>query len=92
MEPDEPVTRHLWISGRVQGVWYRESMRLEAERLGVNGWVRNHPDGRVEAVISGRAEQLEQLIAWARKGPPMARVTGIDSEPAEGKFSTFQKR
>jgi acylphosphatase len=67
-------------------------MRLEAVRLGVNGWVRNHPDGRVEAMISGDAGQLEQLIAWARKGPPMARVTGIDSEPAEGKFSTFETR
>ena len=92
MEPDEPVTRHLWISGRVQGVWYRESMRLEAERLGVSGWVKNLPDGRVEAMISGDAGQLEQLIAWARKGPPMARVTGVNSEPAEGKFSTFEKR
>jgi acylphosphatase len=92
MELDEPVTRHLWIAGRVQGVWYRESMRLEAERLGVSGWVRNLPDGRVEAMIYGHADQLEQLIAWARKGPPMARVTGVDSEPAEGKFSTFEKR
>ncbi|MGA7949821.1 MAG: acylphosphatase [Thiobacillaceae bacterium] len=88
----EPVTRHLWIAGRVQGVWYRESMRLEAERLGVSGWVRNLPDGRVEAVISGDADRLDQLIAWARKGPPMARVTGIDSEPAEGRFSSFEKR
>ncbi|HYP66853.1 MAG TPA: acylphosphatase [Thiobacillaceae bacterium] len=92
MELDEPVTRHLWISGRVQGVWYRESMRLEAVRLGVNGWVRNHPDGRVEAVISGRAEQVEELIAWAKRGPPLARVTKVDSEPAQGHFSTFETR
>jgi acylphosphatase len=92
MEPDESVTRRLWISGRVQGVWYRESMRLEAERLGITGWVKNLPDGRVEAVISGRAEQLEKLIAWSRRGPPMARVTAVDSEPAQGSFSTFEKR
>lgn len=92
MELDEPVTRHLWISGRVQGVWYRESMRLEAVRLGVNGWVRNHPDGRVEAVISGRAEQVEELIAWAKRGPSLARVTKVDSEPAQGHFGTFETR
>ena len=88
----ELVTRHLWISGRVQGVWYRESMRLEAVRLGVTGWVKNLPDGRVEAVISGPSERLDQLVEWARRGPPLARVTGIDSEPTEGGFSTFEKR
>jgi acylphosphatase len=92
MEPNEALTRHLWISGRVQGVWYRESMRLEAERLGVTGWVRNLPDGRVEAMISGHADQLEQLIAWAKQGPPGARVAGIESEPAEGNFRGFEKR
>jgi acylphosphatase len=84
------VTRHLWISGHVQGVWYRESMRLEAERLGVTGWVRNLPDGRVEAMISGDPDKLDALIDWAWKGPPMARVSRIESEAREGNFSSFE--
>lgn len=90
MGPNEPVTRHLWISGRVQGVWYRESMRLQAERLGVTGWVKNVLDGRVEAMISGDADKVDAMINWAWKGPPMARVSHIDIEPREGSFSTFE--
>ena len=63
-------TQHLLIHGRVQGVWFRESMRSEAERLGVAGWVRNAPDGSVEAVVQGPAEAVDALIEWARNGPP----------------------
>ena len=92
MQSDEPVTRHLWISGRVQGVWYRESMRLEAERLGVTGWVKNLLDGRVEAMISGDADKVEAMIVWARKGPPAAKVSHIEIEPGKGRFATFEKR
>ncbi len=92
MGANEPVTRHVWISGRVQGVWYRESMRLQAERLGVTGWVKNDFDGRVEAMISGDADKVDAMIDWAWKGPPMAKVSNIDVEPAEGSFSTFEKR
>jgi acylphosphatase len=92
MQSDEPVTRHLWISGRVQGVWYRESMRLEAERLGVTGWVKNLLDGRVEAIVSGDADKVESMISWAWKGPPVAKVSDIEIEPGKGSFSTFEKR
>jgi acylphosphatase len=91
MHPDGTITRHLWISGRVQGVWYRESMRLEAERLGITGWVKNLPDGRVEAVISGNPESLEAIIAWAWKGPPMAKVLNIDIQAESGAFRNFEK-
>ena len=85
-------TQHLLIHGRVQGVWFRESMRSEAERLGVTGWVRNAPDGSVEAVVQGPDTAVDALIAWARMGPPQARVDRIDLADAQGDFSGFVKR
>jgi acylphosphatase len=85
-------TQHLLIHGRVQGVWFRESMRSEAERLGVTGWVRNAPDGSVEAVVQGPDTAVDALIAWARIGPPQARVDRIDLVDAQGDFSGFVKR
>jgi len=86
-------TQHLHIVGRVQGVWFRESMRSEAERLGVTGWVRNAPDGSVEAVVQGPDTAVDALIAWARIGPPQARVDRIDlADDAPGHFSHFTKR
>lgn len=69
---------HLVIRGRVQGVWYRASCRDEAERLGLAGWARNRPDGSVEAAGEGPREALEEWIAWCRRGPPSARVTGVE--------------
>jgi acylphosphatase len=72
------VRAHLTISGRVQGVWYRGSMQEEAHRLGIAGWVRNRPDGTVEAEIEGEPETIEELVAWARRGPRGARVTDVD--------------
>ena len=72
------VRAHVVIRGRVQGVWYRGSMENEAERLGVAGWVRNRPDGAVEAEVEGEREAVEALIAWARHGPPAARVTDVE--------------
>ena len=85
-------TQHLLIFGRVQGVWFRESMRREAERLGVAGWVRNAPDGSVEAVIQGSGAAVDALIAWARSGPPQARVDRIELSEAHGQFKGFEKR
>jgi acylphosphatase len=85
-------TQHLRIQGRVQGVWVRESMRREAERLGVTGWVRNTPDGAVEAVVQGQDEAVDALIAWAHAGPPTARVERIILTDAQGHFSGFEKR
>ncbi len=84
---------HLLISGRVQGVWFRESMRQEALKLGVRGWVRNLPDGRVEAVACGEAPALEALLEWSRHGPTLAKVTGVEvTEAPEEAFSGFEKR
>jgi acylphosphatase len=85
-------TQHLLIEGRVQGVWFRESMRREAERLGVTGWVRNTPDGAVEAVVQGSDEAVDALLAWAHRGPPQARVDHVEIGEADGRFSGFEKR
>lgn len=85
------ITRHLLISGRVQGVFYRESMRLEAERLGVTGWVRNRRDGAVEAMVHGEEAAVEAIIAWAWDGPPAARVDDIESTAAKGSFTGFER-
>ena len=71
------VRAHLAISGRVQGVWFRGSIQDEAERLGVAGWVRNRPDGTVEAEAEGERQAVEALIAWAHCGPRGARVTDV---------------
>ena len=78
--------RHVLITGRVQGVWFRDSMRREAQRLAVSGWVRNLPDGRVEAVLEGDDDGVERLTAWCHRGPPGARVTAVEprDEPPEG--------
>ncbi|AAZ96812.1 putative acylphosphatase [Thiobacillus denitrificans ATCC 25259] len=85
-------TLHLQIEGRVQGVWFRESMRREAERLGVDGWVRNRPDGSVEAVVQGTDEAVAALVAWAKMGPPLAHVERVDLSETEGEYSGFEKR
>lgn len=85
-------TFHLQILGRVQGVWFRESMRGEAERLGVTGWVCNRADGSVEAVIQGSTEAVNALLEWTKTGPPMARVERVIVGEAQGQFSYFEKR
>jgi acylphosphatase len=69
---------HLLISGRVQGVCYRAFTQDQAIKLGLNGWVRNMHDGRVEAVLEGQKEFVEQAILACKNGPPGARVTDID--------------
>ncbi len=77
---------HLLIEGRVQGVWFRATTRDEAERIGVVGWVRNLPDGRVEVLAEGTPEQLDELLEFCRRGPKHAVVTHVEVErlPAEG--------
>ena len=86
------MAKHLRITGRVQGVGYRQWICAEAERLGVSGWVRNRRDGSVEAVVDGPDEAMELLMERARRGPPAARVSGVDIEDTEGTFSGFEWR
>ncbi|HZP94211.1 MAG TPA: acylphosphatase [Burkholderiales bacterium] len=84
------ITRHLKIYGRVQGVAFRESMRIRAEQLRVTGWVRNRLDGSVEAMVQGSPQAVEAMIEWARRGPPAARVTKVDVEDGSGEFFSFE--
>jgi len=88
----ERVTRRLTIHGRVQGVWFRESMRREAARLGVTGWVRNRADGSVEAMVQGTAEAVDAISRWAHRGPGEAEVERVESLPGDGDYIAFEKR
>jgi acylphosphatase len=85
------VRKRLMISGVVQGVSFRDACRRAAEREGVSGWVRNLPDGTVEAVFEGTAEQVERLVEWSRHGPRFAVVKDVQvrDQPPEG-LSGFQ--
>jgi acylphosphatase len=77
------ITRHLKISGRVQGVYFRESTRLRARELKVTGWVRNRADGTVEAMVQGEPEAVDQMIEWARRGPDSAKVSNVEIKVGE---------
>ena len=88
------VRAHVWVSGWVQGVFFRSETRDEAKKRGVKGWVRNLPDGRVEAVFEGEEEAVEELIEFCRHGPPGARVRSVDVvwENCTGEFKGFDIR
>jgi len=75
---EERKRAHVYVSGRVQGVYFRAATREEARRRGVVGWVRNLPDGRVEALFEGPAAAVEGCVAWCRHGPPGAVVQDLD--------------
>ncbi|MGB9740613.1 MAG: acylphosphatase [Candidatus Bathyarchaeia archaeon] len=85
---------HVFVSGRVQGVFFRSETRYEARKRGVKGWVRNLPDGRVEAVFEGEEKSVKELIEFCERGPPGARVTNVDVfwEKFTGEFRDFEIR
>ncbi len=77
------VTLRVAVTGRVQGVWFRGWTRATAEELGLNGWVRNEPDGSVSALISGPDDAVATMIEALHRGPEMARVTGVATEQSD---------
>ena len=91
---DGNATRHLRITGRVQGVGYRWSMAHQARALGLAGWVRNRLDGSVEALAQGPAPAVQSLIDWAQRGPELARVEGVQvtATQAEAALDGFEQR
>ena len=78
--PEERVRSHIWVAGRVQGVFFRQETARNARSRGVDGWVRNLPDGRVEAVLEGDSDDVAAVVEWAAAGPPMARVEDVHVE------------
>lgn len=78
------MKKHIFITGRVQGVGFRHFTRKNAEALGVTGWVKNLPDGRVEAVFQGSEEQIEELIQRCKNGPVASYVQDIEVEKDSG--------
>jgi acylphosphatase len=79
--PEPTRTRvHAYFTGRVQGVYFRANTRTKARELGLDGWVRNLPDGRVEAVFEGTQTSINIMITWCKNSMPLARVISVDQE------------
>ncbi len=87
----ERACRRLRIRGLVQGVGFRYGLQREALRLGLTGWVRNRRDGTVEAIVAGPGGAVEMIVAWARRGPPSARVENVIVTTEEGSFASFEQ-
>jgi acylphosphatase len=85
---------HVIVHGFVQGVWFRQSTKDEAMRLGVGGWVRNLPNGDVEALFEGEKKKVEEIIGWCHRGPSGAQVSSVDIswEPYRREFRHFDIR
>ncbi|MCD6381942.1 MAG: acylphosphatase [Candidatus Aenigmarchaeota archaeon] len=85
---------HVFISGKVQGVFFRAYTKKKADELGVTGWVRNLSDGRVEAVFEGPDEKIEEIIKWCWKGSPYSQVENVETieEKYKEEFKIFEIR
>jgi acylphosphatase len=84
------ITLRLVIHGLVQGVFFRDSMRREAQNLAVAGWVRNRSDGTVEAAVHGEPPAVDAIVRWARRGPHRAQVERLEIEPDNGSYTSFE--
>jgi acylphosphatase len=85
---------HVLVSGRVQGVFFRDSTRQKAEELGLAGWVKNVPDGQVEALFEGPSERVREMVRWCEEGPQHASVERVSSDfaSASGDLEGFEVR
>ncbi len=86
------ATKLLRLHGRVQGVYFRESMCQKAAEFGVTGWVRNRRDGSVEAMVQGDEEAIQRMLAWAQRGPKMAQITDMEVEEGSGCYVELERR
>ena len=89
---NKKIRFHIFVQGRVQRVFFRQSARIKAKQLGVFGWIKNLEDGRVEAVIEGEAKKVEKMLEWSKKGPLLANVENIEIKPEkyQKKFNNFE--
>ena len=89
---EEYVRAHVVIHGRVQGVFFRMETARAAKKSGVSGWVRNRPDGSVEAIFEGDRARVDQILKWCKKGPPLSDVKHLDVkwEPATREYKGFE--
>jgi acylphosphatase len=88
----DKIRVHVFVSGRVQGVFFRDKTRQKAEEMRVRGWIRNLLDGRVEAVFEGGKEEVEKMVDWVREGPAFAQIEKLDIawEDYEDEFNDFE--
>ena len=94
MQNSDLKRAHVRVSGQVQGVFFRDSTREKAEELGLAGWVKNLPDGKVEAVFEGPSERVREIVRWCEEGPRHASVEHVDAdfESADGDLEGFEVR
>jgi acylphosphatase len=94
MENGDREQAHVYVSGQVQGVFFRDSTREKAEQLGLTGWVKNLPDGRVEALFEGPSEKVREMVRWCKEGPSHAEVEDVDAEfeASQGSLTSFEVR
>ena len=94
MQNNDTERARVRVSGQVQGVFFRDSTRQKAEELGLAGWVRNMPDGQVEALFEGPSDKVEEIVRWCKEGPQRASVENVDTdfESVGGDLEGFEVR
>ena len=92
MQNSDLQRAHVLVSGQVQGVFFRDSTRQKAEELGLSGWVKNVPEGQVEALFEGPSQSIREMVDWCKEGPQRASVENVDVdfESAGGDLETFE--
>ena len=89
---NESIRNHIFVSGKVQGVLFRDRTRRKARQIGVQGWVKNLPDNRVEMLLEGEKEKIQELIEWIKSEPFLVRVDNIEVklEKYQNEFNNFE--